>query len=188
MSTNLEIETKAIITEKDYHFLTNKYQEQSYIQINYYIDSVIKPIDTKYGLRIRYKANRYELTLKEDFEDAKLETNQIITEDTFNNFLKKHSFPIGEVKNKLIRLIIDVNELRIIGELKTTRTDIRYKSSLISIDKNEYNSLIDYEVEAEDKTIEKANKNIVEFLSLNNIKFKENKITKLERFKNSLRK
>lgn len=188
MSTNVEIETKAIIAEKDYLFLINKYKRKSYVQLNYYIDSSDKPINSNYGIRIRYKDKQYELTLKENFKVGKLETNQIINRDVFDAFVKKNSFPLGEVKNRLTKLNVEVDKLRIIGQLKTTRTDIKYKASLISIDKNEYNLQTDYEVEAESVTLIEANKNIVEFLSINNIKFIENKKSKLERFKNSLKK
>lgn len=186
MSTNLEIEVKALIDEKDYLFLTNNQQKQSYVQINFYIDIDKDKLNKHLGLRIRYKNDEYELTLKEDYLDGRLETNQMITSNAFKAFKEKHMFPQGEVRDRLLSLNIDVTKLKIIGQLKTTRTDIKYNSSLISIDKNEYKGLIDYEVEVEDSSLKKARKNIVTFLKDNNIEFKENKISKLERFNSSL--
>lgn len=187
MSRNLEIETKALISEFDYHLLVNKYQEKRYVQINFYIDNQLRKLDDKLGLRIRYKDRKYELTLKEDYQDGKLEINQLISLDDFTSFNKENIFPEGEVKDRLIKLNIDISSLKIVGQLKTTRMDIRYKSSLISVDKSQYNGIIDYEVESEDSSKEAANKNIAQFLSLNDIKFKENKVSKLERFKASLK-
>ncbi len=187
MSRNLEIETKALISEFDYLLLVNKYQEKRYVQINFYIDNQLRKFDDKLGLRIRYKDNQYELTLKEDYQDGKLEINQLISLDDFTSFSKENIFPEGEVKERLIQLNIDVSNLKIVGQLKTTRMDVKYKSSLISVDKSEYNGIIDYEVESEDSSREAANKHIAQFLLLNDIKFKENKVSKLERFKASLK-
>ncbi len=167
--------------------MVNKYQEKRYVQINFYIDNQLRKFDDKLGLRIRYKDSQYELTLKEDYQDGKLEINQLISLDDFTSFSKENIFPEGEVKERLIQLNIDVSNLKIVGQLKTTRMDIRYKSSLISVDKSEYNGIIDYEVECEDSSKKAANKNIAQFLLLNDIKFKENKVSKLERFKASLK-
>ncbi len=186
MSTNLEIEVKALINEKDYLLLIKNFQKQTYVQINFYIDLDKDKLNKHLGLRIRYKNDEYELTLKEDYLDGRLETNQIISSITFNAFKEKHIFPQGEVKSRLQSLNIDVAKLKIIGQLKTTRTDIKYNSSLISIDKNEYNNLIDYEVEVEDSSLKKAKEKIATFLKDNDIEFKENKISKLERFNSSL--
>ena len=64
MSTNLEIEVKALINEKDYLLLIKNFQKQTYVQINFYIDLDKDKLNKHLGLRIRYKNDEYELTLK----------------------------------------------------------------------------------------------------------------------------
>ena len=187
MPTNVEIEAKILIQDYEYERLIKSLNIKTYSQNNYYFDNSDYSFSKIYGLRIRYKNNKYELTLKEKLEEGKLETNQNINEDEFSICYKNNIFPNGEVKNKLEKLNIDINSLKIIGSLMTIRGDIQYKTSLISIDKNIYNNLIDYEVEAEDKTLSEAIKNLQEFLKKFNIIGKLNKTNKLERFTNSLR-
>ncbi len=186
MSTNIEIEAKVLLSKEDYLNLLNLNLGKPYVQINYYIDNSSHSFTKKYGLRIRYKNNKYEMTFKEDYSEGKLETNQIIDKDDFLLFKNNGIFIDGEIKNKLISLNIDINTLLIIGEMKTTRIDFPYNSSLLSLDKSEYNGLIDYELEAEDASLKMAKKNIVTFLENHDINFKFNRMSKLQRFVKSL--
>lgn len=187
MPTNLEIETKAMIDEREYNYILSLYSNKSYIQTNYYIDDKEFSLSKQYGLRIRFKNNQYELTLKISAEEGKIEINQNITENDFLNYKNNHIFPIGEVENKLNELNIDINSLFIFGEMTTTRTDIKYNGSLISVDKSVYCNVVDYEVECESTSLIKANNDLKTFLKEKDVDFKINHLTKLARLINAIK-
>lgn len=188
MSTHLEIESKSMLTKQDYKKLMSKFSHiKNYTQINYYIfsDEMLKH-RSKYGLRMRKKEGYYELTLKVKVNDGRNEINQEISKKTYKFFKKSHVFPDGEVKDYLIENgICDPAKLRIVGSLKTIRKDIKFMSSLISVDKSSYNHKVDYEVECEDLTPIAAQTNLEIFLQQNLIKFKKSEYSKLARFLNS---
>ena len=187
MSKNLEIECKSMLTKADYLSLLKNNKYQSYEQNNFYIDDEeFSLIKMKSGLRIRFKNNEYELTLKVKRGVARLEINQMISAQQFDNFINKNIFPKGEVEDEIISLGIKIETLKMFGSLSTTRTDIFYHDSLISIDKNTYLGKTDYEIECESNSMDLARKNLQQFLLENNIKFVENKINKIQRVINSL--
>lgn len=186
MSKNIEIEAKAMLKEEDYLTLVSKNNLSFYTQDNYYIDDKDISHATLFGLRVRVKDNKYELTLKTNLKEGKLETNQYIDEQQFLNIKNKNILPDGDVKNMLVKLNIDLSSLKIFGMLRTYRSDITYKTSLISIDKNEFNGKVDYEIEAEDTSIKTAQENLVEFLNKNMVHYLENHVTKLARLIRSL--
>lgn len=190
MGREIEIEIKSLITKDEYDVIINhflNYDKSSYIQINYYIDtsafSLMKLLD---GLRIR-KKKEYELTYKTPLKEGLLEINQIINEKDFLNFKNNNIFPNGEVKEYILNKNINPNDLKILSTLSTFRIDIKYKNGLLSIDKNEYNNNIDYEIEYEcDKYL--IGLNIIKDLFKElNINFKENKKSKLVRAMDHIR-
>lgn len=185
MSRNLEIESKSMLTKADYKKLMLVFaHEEKYVQTNYYIasDELLKNIK-KYGLRIREKLGNYELTLKVTENVGKTEINQEISKKSLANLKYFKIFPDGEVKDFLIQNnVCNPSKLRIIGKLKTTRTDIKFLSSLISIDKSVYNHHVDYEIECEDFTPLAAKTNLETFLGQQNIKYQKSEHNKLARF------
>ncbi len=184
MSTIIEIESKAMLDETSYNLLTKGLP--SYKQENYYIDDKNISHYKDFGLRVRIKNNQHELTLKLNNGESKIEVNQDITKEDFINLKDKNIFPNGEVKNHLEMLSINVKTLNIFASLTTYRTDIKYKTSLISIDKNEYLNKIDYEIECEDNDINISVNNLKEFLNKNMVLYKPNHVSKLERTINAL--
>ncbi len=185
MSTNIEIEAKALINESAYELLTKDLDK--YVQVNYYIDSNDFSVSKLHlGLRIRLASNKYELTVKVDLPEGRKEINQNIDKSEFENFVNLNKFPEGEVKDELLVHHIDIKSLKIFATLKCTRSDLRYKTSLISIDKSEYNKLTDYEVEAEDCSIKQAKEILETFLKEKGVQFTWNTVTKLKRVKDSL--
>lgn len=181
MPINLEIETKALINEKQYKQILSSCNQKSYTQINYYIDNKDFSLSKHYGLRIRFKYGKYELTLKINAREGKMEINQDISEDEFINYKNNHIFPHGEVEEKIKELNIDLGSLFIFGEMTTTRTDISYNDSLISIDKSSYLNKVDYEVECESNSLIKATNDLKLFLKEKDVDFKANHLTKLAR-------
>lgn len=187
MSQNLEIEAKSMLDESNYLKLIKGNEKNCYIQINYYIDTMHFDVhEKKLGLRIRLKDGAYELTLKIRQSEGKLEINQSITEFDFLTFKESNILPNGEVKDALLKQKINIEKLRIFTELKTTRLDVNYKTSLISIDKSEFNGITDYEIECEDKSMEIAEANLIEYLNKNEVPFNENFVSKLRRARDSL--
>lgn len=188
MSKNLEIETKALISKTDYENVIRNYKNaKSYCQTNYYISSneMRQKVDT-YGLRVRRKNKKYQLTLKVRENIGKTEINQQILQKAFTKLKYFNVFPDGEVAEYLTQNhICDINNLAIIGKMKTTRTDIKFLSSLISIDKSKYNHKVDYEIECEDDDFDTACKNLEDFANQNKLKIQKSELTKLARFLNS---
>lgn len=185
MSTNVEIESKAMISEQDYEKLMDSFSHiPSYVQTNYYIcsDDLLAKI-TKYGMRIRKINRSFELTIKDKQKDKNIEINQEINLKQFILFKILKKFPDGEVKEYLKEnMICDISKLRIIGKLTTTRKDIRLLDSVISIDKSIYNHKVDYEIECEDKTPIAAKTNLQIFLAQHEIVYKKSEYSKLARF------
>ncbi len=66
------------------------------------------------------------------------------------------------------------------------RLDIDYKNTLISIDKSEYLDNVDYEIECEATSLNKAQNALKEFLNNKNIPFRRNTLTKLKRVKKTI--
>ena len=189
MSTNLEIEFKSDITKEEYESLISKFDAKKiYRQTNYYIDSDSLIIRVKKcGLRIRETNGDFELTLKVPALEGKLEINQQISNKMFENLASRDDFPEGEVKLFLEeKLEVKSSDLHILGKLVTDRLDVRYKTSLISIDKSKYNGFTDYEVEAEDESLDAAQNNLLKFLNQNDVKYKKSSGTKLKRFLKTL--
>ena len=159
-----------------------------YKQINYYIDSDNRDIVTKKcGLRIRTIADENELTLKVPSGDGKLEINQQISNKSLKSFLSDNVFPNGEVKDYIAtKLRIDSTALKCLGELVTYRFDIKKENYLISIDKSQYHSITDYEVECEADSMDIAISKLKEFLSEFKIEYKKSPKSKLRRFLDTL--
>lgn len=185
MGTNLEIEFKSELTKQDYEKLISKFSDaEIYSQTNYYIDTKDLTIsNAKCGLRIREKSGEFEMTLKVPQEEGKLEINQQITD----KLVEKFEIPNGEIKQYLRKILgPKINELFILGSLKTERIDLNYKTALISIDKSSYNGIVDYEIEAEDTSMENAEKHLLEFLKDNDIEYKKSTGWKLKKFIDTL--
>lgn len=185
MSKSLEIETKCMISESDYLKLMETYKEkETYKQINHYIASKkLRENVEKYGLRVRQKGKSFELTLKVTEKIGKTEISQNITKHQFKQLKLFHVFPKGEVRNFIIsNKICRPHTLRVIGSLTTWRTDLKFYTSLISIDKSKYNRVIDYEIESECETPAGAENDLKAFLEFNQIEYKKSEHNKLARF------
>ena len=185
MSTNLEIEYKRYLSKEEYEKLISNFDASKiYKQTNYYLDDKNHSISkNKCGLRIRNINDEIELTLKVNQREGKLEINQQIPNISFKSFV----FPDGEVKQYLEdKLGINVKEIYPLGSLITNRLDVEFKSSLISIDKSEYNGITDYEIECEAESMELAKSNLDEFLDKYKIKSQSSTGSKLKRFLKTL--
>lgn len=177
MSNAIEIEAKALVNKEEYGRLVKRFKEYpSFSQTNYYIDTEKSDLRVDgLGLRIREKDNSYEMTLKAPLSQGLLEKTAHLSKEEFNNFVKKGIFPENDLKRFLTMLDIDVNELHILASLRTERTDIPYLGGKLSLDKNEYNGLTDYEIELEFNNEADAEKLLKELFDEEGIHFEINK-------------
>ena len=161
MATNIEIEAKVLINEDDYNRVLKFYKKeelQKVTQLNYYIDTddlLLKQFGI--GLRIRQK-DFFVLNMKAPLQEGLLEKKESISEKEFDNFKNNGVFPNGSIKNLLLMFGVDITKLKIQTTLKTERIVIENFSDdeVFAIDKNYYNGLIDYELELEGTSLERA--------------------------------
>lgn len=192
MSKNIEIEAKAMIDESSYDSLISLYQSDTnrvYRQDNYYIDTKdFNLSDNKLGVRIRKKDDFIEFTVKDKLKEGKLEINQTISKEDFDNFINNKILPDGEVYQYIYKKTKTPKEsLLFYALLITYRLDVNYKNCLISIDKSIYNDITDYEVECESNSMNNTKDVLKEFLDNKKIPYNENHISKLKRARETLK-
>lgn len=184
MSTNIEIEVKTLICQKDYEAILKFFEHEkreAVEQTNYYIDT--KNADLKrheVSLRIR-RLNGFVMTLKTPLSEGLLEKSQLISESEFDNYINNNVFPEGSISEFIERLYIEPSSLIPLAELHTNRVNIPYKGYLLAVDKNMYAKEVDYELEMEGSSVEKARFFLEEICEQVGIKFAENKISKQKR-------
>ena len=183
MSNAIEIEAKVLIRAEDYKKLLKRFGGyRKYKQTNYYLDNDQSLLRKEgLGLRIREKNGTFEMTLKTPLSQGLLEKNAVMKTEEFNAFAGQGIFPENDLKRFLTMLDIDVTTLRIKTALTTERIDIPYQGGKLSIDKNEYSDLIDYEVELEYNNEKDAENLLKELLESEGIPFEINHKTKVAR-------
>jgi uncharacterized protein YjbK len=194
MKEEREIELKSVVNEAKYQEMLTHFSKVAilskpiYKQINYYFDTEDFVLNKqKIVLRLRVKKGKLEITAKlpngaNGLYNDNQELNGFLSgklEDYCKDGLTKDIDFIGEF---ISILEIDINtKFNYLGNLETDRTDFTINNDTISIDKNEYNGLIDYEVEWETTNVEYV-ANEFELLGLK----PGNSVSKLQRFLNSL--
>ena len=183
MSNAIEIEAKALVSLEDYRKLTQKFKDfPRYMQTNYYIDTEDRLLSKSgIALRIREKAGNFELTLKTPLSQGKLEKNTPISINEFAALRDFNEFPKGDTARFLTMLDFDVTSLRILTSLSTERIDIEYEGGLLSIDRNVYSGITDYEVEFEYNNLAGAEARLKQLLEENGIPAVFSKVTKTHR-------
>lgn len=193
MATNIEIEAKVLINEDDYNRVLKFYKKeelQKVTQLNYYIDTddlLLKQFGI--GLRVRQK-DFFVLNMKAPLQEGLLEKKESISEKEFDNFKNNGVFPNGSIKNLLLMFGVDITKLKIQTTLKTERIVIENFSDdeVFAIDKNYYNGLIDYELELEGTSLERAKSSLKEKCEELNIDFVENAKSKQVRAMETIKK
>lgn len=184
MSTNIEIEVKALLNRQDYEKVLEYFkneQKSAIEQVNYYIDTKNSDLRRhEISLRIR-KLNGYMMTLKTPLSEGLLEKNQLISEEAFNNFIEQGVFPDGPISEFIQRLYIEPTSLLPLAHLTTIRYNIPYNGYLLAVDKNSYGDVVDYEIEMEASSVEKARLNLGEVCEKVGIDFIENRVSKQKR-------
>ena len=192
MATNIEIEAKVLITKDDYDKLMALYEDKvtdEFDQTNYYVES--KNLDLKklgVGLRIRRKGRNYALTIKAPLSERLLEKNTPITQEQYEAFKTKGIFPDCVIKEYILMLGFEPKDLKIVSSLKTHRVEIPLEEGkhTLSIDKNDYNKITDYELEMNSDSLNRAKTKLKEICEENGISYKDNPRSKQTRCLESL--
>lgn len=190
MSTNIEIESKVLLSKTDFEKVINVLHAERYKrirQINHYIDTEDQAL-RRLGcaLRIREKDD-FVLTLKTPLSEGLLEKSQTISWKQYELLEKNNIFPDGNIKTFLEILGIKIDDLKILTSLTTDRIDIPYKEGLLSLDKNIYSGYYDYELEMEQTSIQYAEECLKEICALAEVPCVFNTFSKQARAMNALK-
>jgi uncharacterized protein YjbK len=190
MATNIEIEAKVLIEKDGFETIKKLYEDyanSAYIQTNYYIDTPDFLLRKNgVGLRIRCFENKYVMTLKTPLSEGLLEKTENITKEEYKAMRDKAIFPENKIKSFIIMLGFEIESLKILTSLTTERIDIAFETGMFSIDRNEYQGKIDYELEKESNNLKSGEDFLVDICTKAGIKFNINKTTKQARAFNRL--
>ena len=174
---NLEIEYKVMINEKDFEYLKTKLSLNLIIQENVYYDTKDELIrKNNLALRIRN-------VISEDMYISTLKIKQPI--GLLELEYKSHGydeFP-KEIIQELTKYNINYQDLIEYARLKTWRYEMYIDGCLLCLDKSEAYGVIDYEIECEAKSMEKAREIVDKITNENNIIYTKSTLSKLARAK-----
>lgn len=157
MAQEIEIEYKNLLTEKEFKQLLNTFPfpDSGTWQTNYYFETKNFSLKEKgSALRIREKAGRFVLTLKEPHPDGLLETHDSLTDNEADSWINGAFIQKDHVGKQLELLGIKLNDLVYYGKLETKRYETNYLGTLLVLDYSTYNETSDYELEIEAKSRE----------------------------------
>lgn len=186
-SIEREFEARSMLNEFEYQMLfdslTNEYKTYDLIeQENIYLDTPdLKIIKDKNVLRIRVINSQKILTLKTSDDKGITEYSSLV--DYPNELIGE-----GVVKDKLIELGYDVNQIEVKGSLKTKRLEIKDEFFTIALDKNEYFDIVDYNFEIESSSLDNANKVMNVFAKQFDFEVSKNYVVKSKRFMDRMKK
>lgn len=167
-----EFESRVMLTEQEYldvvsHFM-KLYPNNHFLQNNnnYFDTNDLFLKNRHITLRIRTINDiRFELTLKIKGLNGDEEINDDLSFKEKEAIIKDKFFPEGNVKRYLLSLPIPLSNYENIVSLYNRRLEIKFDNHLLVIDKNEYNGIIDYNLEIETKDdINLANKLLNDYI------------------------
>ena len=193
MSSNIEIEAKVLLLKDEYNAIIETLNLQKYRKIkqtNHYIDTPDRYLKKNgIALRIREKDEEFELTLKTPLSEGLLEKNENISWRDFENLSERQIFPDGNIRKFLLILGVKVSDLKVLTSLCTERIHVEFEGFGLALDKNIYSNIVDYELEVESSSIERAQQEIENILNECDIKnFSFNKVSKQARALHALEK
>ena len=180
-SNKIEIESKILLSKKDYERLASKlgFSEKEIVQTNYYRDSTDRKLK-KYGMvmRLRKTGEENVLTRKATLSAGLLEKNQHLSQKDADSLISHNVFPRGDIADFLVTLHLPASELRILAELTTHRREAVYKDTDLDISKNEYGKKVDYELECDSDSAVKSQNTLQEICENYDLEFKLNTLSK----------
>ena len=188
MQSNIEIEAKVLLSEEEYDAIVKYLHLERYKKIeqtNHYVDTIDRVLK-KNDIALRIRENQdFVLTLKTPLSEGLLEKNQSINWREYSDLEDKGIFPQGDIKNFLEICCFDTRALKVLASLKTIRIELELDDGLLCLDKNIYGKngeIIDYELEVESTSMEKAEETASKILKEVGItKFKFNTHSKQSR-------
>jgi len=187
MVQEIEIEFKNLLTKNEFELLMQRYKvtcKDFISQENYYFDTANFLLKGKQSaLRIRKKMDKYILTLKQPYEQGLLETHQELTENQAATLLTNEGAEMvdGSVKEAVLSLGINPDEVQFLGALKTDRVELIDNENILVLDHSFYLNHEDYELEYEVKDPVTGKNKFLEILKQNNIPVRTTK-NKIQRF------
>ncbi|HAN21173.1 MAG TPA: hypothetical protein DCP51_05795 [Clostridiales bacterium] len=176
-----EFERKQIVTKEKYielHDNLKNFNSKQVLQINYYYDNdELYLYNNNQTLRVR----QIEDKLKLEYKYNKSDFNNLRICDEFTTYLI--SLP-NVLKNPI--KIEDMNTYKNIGVLITERTNYKLNDFIVSLDKNLYLGIIDYEIEIESNNLFDEH-NIHDIINELGLSFKQQSVSKYIRFINQLK-
>ena len=173
MNQHIEIEYKNLLSKQDFERLLQFFKiepNQFFTQQNHYFDTADFALKSQgTALRIREKNETYELTSKQPAAEGKLETNQAITKQEAELFLKDGQFPAGAVQDIIKQAGLNPLQFNYFGTLRTDRAEVNYRGGLIVLDHSFYAGKEDYELEYEVEDAQAGQKIFIELLETLNI-------------------
>lgn len=164
-----ELEERVLINKKQFleikKYIQENYPDTKVIhQKNRYLDDANSSIrKLKNVLRIRSfpHNNTRELTYKTRGNNCAIEYTQKLTYYAFIKFIENSIIPEGEIKTRLLSDGIDINSIKSIVDLRTRRLEVHLEQYTIVLDVNDYNGIIDYDLEIESNFSESHAKEVI---------------------------
>lgn len=178
MSISMEYEKRVMLNETQYFELVSHYLRQNarypFIhQTNYYFDTPNLDLKKSHKvLRVRSIVHHgNELTLKCKEKDGDREITSKLNPFQSKKLINKNIFPACEVTDALHELDNDFFSYQLMAKLTTRRLEIKEEDYLVVIDKNEYNGIIDYNLEIEANNKKRAEEVILQFCNKFNLTY-----------------
>ena len=185
---NMEYEARVMVDEilfnKIKNFYTSNYPNyRSISNHNFYYDTKELFLTKNHVvLRIRDISNKnYELTLKVKGHNGDLEINHPLSIDEVNKLKNNFKIENQAILKELEKYDFDLSQLELIVDLKTNRIEIEFPEYLLVIDENYYRNKVDYNLEIESSSKDKAEKYLLDICHKFNIEYKKDYISKSKR-------
>ena len=176
MHNNIEIEYKILVSKEQFEKLSNLFTNKTFSrQVNTYYDTKNNDLrNIKCATRIREKNNKFMITLKVPAEKGHEEFECYVHENSAKMFKESE---ISKVLEDL-----DIKEdLIVIGECITDRAVVKTDKAELCFDINEYNGIIDYEIEYEQTCDHDGITEFNKILELVDLKWEKNCASKIKR-------
>lgn len=173
----VEIEARAALNEDEYHKLMRTLSSPSlrpFRQENTYFDTEDGDLlKRRMMLRLREREGRAEITLKIPLPAGSREITEGIDDGARRLLIDGGVLPAGEIEGALGKALPRRSlSLKVVGRLATLRLDLPYGGSLISIDEDRYGNEVDHVVEAEARSENEAEADLLAFLREHSIPYR----------------
>ena len=185
---SMEYEARCMINEKEFDLIKKEYSsfpntKRIITNKNVYFETPsLYLVNHHMVLRLRHINNdKEELTLKIKGEGGDIEINYPLSKKETMDLIDDIEIPDSVIRNKLVELGVNLNSLEIVTTLFTERMEIDFPDHVFIIDKNFYNNKVDYNLEVESTSKEKAQHYLEKIVKPYGIKIDKNYMSKSRR-------